>query len=111
LLREARRRLLSAAPATLEGALDFYTLQGLYDLLLHPQEDSFDVPRIGRALGALGLDLLAFDLPSPALRARYRWDHPGDPAMRDLDAWAALEREQPSLFRSMHRFWCRKPAR
>ncbi|HEX8466329.1 MAG TPA: class I SAM-dependent methyltransferase [Allosphingosinicella sp.] len=111
LLREARRRLLSAAPATLEGALDFYTLQGLYDLLLHPQEDSFDVPRIGRALGALGLDLLAFDLPSPALRARYRWDHPGDPAMRDLDAWAALEREQPFLFRSMHRFWCRKPAR
>jgi SAM-dependent methyltransferase len=111
LLREARRRLISAPPAMLEGSIDFYTLQGIHDLLLHPHEDSFDVPRIGRALDALGLELLAFDLPSPALRARYRWDHPEDPGMRSLEAWAALERDQPSLFRSMHKFWCRKPAR
>ena len=111
LLREARRRLIAAPPAILEGSIDFYTLPGIHDLLLHPQEDCFDVPRIGRALDALGLELLTFDLPSPALRARYRWDHPEDPAMRDLEAWAALEREQPSLFRSMHKFWCRKPAR
>jgi SAM-dependent methyltransferase len=110
LLREARRRLIAAPPELVEGSIDFYTLQGVHDLLLHPQEDSFDVPRIGRALDALGLELLAFDLPSPALRARYRWDHPEDPGMRDLGAWAALEREQPSLFRSMHKFWCRKPA-
>lgn len=111
LLREARRRLIAAPPAILEGSIDFYTLPGLYDLLLHRHEDSFDVPRIGRALDALGLELLAFDLPSPALRARYRWDHPDDSGMRDLGSWAALEREQPSLFRSMHKFWCRKPAR
>jgi SAM-dependent methyltransferase len=109
-LREARRRLIAAPPAILEGSIDFYTSQGIYDLLLHRHEDGFDVARIGRTLDALGLELLAFDLPSPALRARYRWDHPRDPAMRDLDAWAALEREQPSLFRSMHKFWCRKPA-
>ncbi|MET1111736.1 MAG: class I SAM-dependent methyltransferase [Allosphingosinicella sp.] len=111
LLREARRRLIAAPPALLEGSIDFYTLPGIYDMLLHPQEDSFDVPRIGRALDSLGLELLAFDLPSPGLRARYRRDHPGDPAMRDLEAWAALERREPLLFRSMHKFWCRKPAR
>jgi SAM-dependent methyltransferase len=111
LLREARRRLIAEPPAIVEGSIDFYTLPGVHDLLLHRHEDSFDVPRIGRALAALGLELLAFDLPSPALRARYRWDHPNDPGMRDLDAWAALERDQPSLFRSMHKFWCRKPAR
>lgn len=111
LLREARRRLISGPPAILEGSIDFYSLQGVYDLLLHRHEDSFDVPRIGRALDALGLELLAFDLPSPALRARYRWDHPEDPTMRNLDAWAELERREPSLFRSMHKFWCRKPAR
>jgi SAM-dependent methyltransferase len=111
LLREARRRLIAGAPAIVEGSIDFYTLPGIYDLLLHRHEDSFDVPRIARALDSLGLELLAFDLPSPALRARYRWDHPGDEAMRDLAAWAALEREQPSLFRSMHKFWCRKPSR
>ncbi|HEX8238780.1 MAG TPA: class I SAM-dependent methyltransferase [Allosphingosinicella sp.] len=110
LLREARSRLIAAPPALVEGSIDFYTLQGIHDLLLHPHEDSFDVPRIGRALASLGLELLAFDLPSSAARARYRQDHPQDPAMRDLDAWAALERTTPSLFRSMHKFWCRKPA-
>lgn len=110
LLREARRRLIAAPPALLEGSIDFYTLPGIHDMLLHPREDSFDVPRIGRALDSLGLELLAFDLPSPALRARYRRDHPEDPAMRDLEAWAGLERREPSLFRSMHKFWCRKPA-
>jgi SAM-dependent methyltransferase len=110
LLREARRRLIAAPPGMVQEGTDFYTLQGVHDLLLHPLEESFDVPRIGRALDALGLELLAFDLPSPALRARYRWDHPNDPGMRDLDNWAALEWEHPSLFRSMHKFWCRKPA-
>jgi SAM-dependent methyltransferase len=110
LLREARRRLIAAPPAMLEATIDFYTLQGIYDALLHPHEEAFDVPRIGRALDRAGLELLAFDLPSPALRARYRWDHPHDPAMRDLRSWAELERAQPSLFRSMHRFWCRRPA-
>ena len=30
--------------------------------------------------------------------------------MRDVEAWAALERNDPGLFRSMHKFWCRKPA-
>lgn len=111
LLREARRRLIAAPTGLVQGSIDFYTLQGVHDLLLHPQEESFDVPRIGRALDSLGLELLAFDLPSPALRARYRWDHPGDPGLRDLANWAALERDHPALFRSMHKFWCRKPAR
>jgi SAM-dependent methyltransferase len=110
LLREARRRLIDAPPGMVQGSIDFYTLQGVHDLLLHPQEESFDVPRIARALDSLGLELLAFDLPSPALRARYSWDHPDDPGRRDLGNWAALERAHPALFRSMHRFWCRKPA-
>jgi SAM-dependent methyltransferase len=111
LLREARRRLIETPEKMVEGSVDFYTLAGIHDLLLHPREDSFDVPRIARALDALGLELLAFDLPSPARRARYRWEHPGDPGFRDLEAWAALEREEPWLFRSMHKFWCRRPAR
>jgi len=107
-LREARRRLLQGPAGLVEASLDFYTLAGIHDLLFHPQEDSFDVPRIARALDRLGLELLAFDLPSPAHRARYRWEHPEDPDMRNVEAWAAFERDDPLLFRSMHKFWCRK---
>ena len=109
LLRAARRRLIEEAPALLADAYDFYSLAGLHDLLLHRHEDPFDVPRIARALDALGLELLAFTLPTPHARALYLQAHPGDPRLRDVNAWAALEQAEPSLFAGMHGFWCRKP--
>lgn len=110
LLREARRRLIERAPDLLAAWPDFYTLAGVHDLLLHRHEDPFDVPRIARALDRLGLELLAFDLPTPRHRARYREDHPDDPAFRDVAAWAALEKREPFLFQAMYDFHCRKPA-
>jgi 16S rRNA (guanine(966)-N(2))-methyltransferase RsmD len=110
LLREARRRLIERAPDLLASSPDFYSLAGVYDLLLHRHEDSFDVPRIVRALDRLGLELLAFHLPTPGHRARYRREHPEDPAFRDVEAWASLERREPFLFQGMYSFHCRKPA-
>ncbi|HEX8573930.1 MAG TPA: class I SAM-dependent methyltransferase [Allosphingosinicella sp.] len=110
LLREARRRLIERSPDLLASWPDFYTLAGVHDLLLHRHEDPFDVPRIGRALDRLGLELLGFDLPTPWHRARYREENPGDPAFRDLAAWAALEMREPFLFQAMYDFHCRKPA-
>jgi SAM-dependent methyltransferase len=109
LLREARRRLIERAPDLLAPWIDFYTLAGVHDLLLHRHEDPFDVPRIVRALDRLGLELLAFDLPTPFHRARYRREHPDDPAFRDVAAWAALEKREPFLFQGMYNFHCRKP--
>ncbi|MEA3016183.1 MAG: hypothetical protein QOI38_905 [Sphingomonadales bacterium] len=108
LLREARRRLIETAPQLVAGTSDFYTLGGVHDLLLHRHEDPFDVPRIRRALDRLGLDLLAFLLPTPAHRARYRQRHPDDPLFRSFDHWGALEKEEPFLFSRMYDFWCRK---
>jgi SAM-dependent methyltransferase len=110
LLRAARRRLIERAPDLLATWSDFYTLAGVHDLLLHRHEDPFDVPRIARALDRLGLELLAFHLPTPFHRARYRRDHPEDPAFRDVEAWAALEKREPFLFQAMYNFHCRKPA-
>lgn len=110
LLREARRRLIGRAPDLLATWSDFYTLAGVHDLLLHRHEDPFDVPRIARALDRLGLELLAFDLPTPRHRARYREEHPGDPGFRDVAAWASLEKREPFLFQAMYDFHCRKPA-
>jgi SAM-dependent methyltransferase len=108
LLREVRRRLIEKGRRLIAGAFDFYSLAGVHDLLLHRHEDPFDVPRIVRALDSLGLELLAFDLPTPFTRARYRREHPDDPHFRDTAAWSALEKRQPSLFSGMYKFWCRK---
>lgn len=110
LLREARRRVIERAPELLASWPDFYSLAGVHDLLLHRHEDPFDVPRIARALDRLGLELLAFELPTPWHRARYRDEHPEDPAFRDVSAWAALEMREPFLFQAMYDFSCRKPA-
>jgi SAM-dependent methyltransferase len=110
LLREARRRLIEQAPALLSSWTDFYTLPGVHDLLLHRHEDPFDVPRIANALDRLGLELLAFHLPTPFHRARYRAEHPDDPGFRDAEAWSALEKRDPFLFQGMYNFHCRKPA-
>jgi len=111
LLREVRRRLIDKGRRLIAGSTDFYSLAGVHDLLLHRHEDAFDVPRIVRALDSLGLELLAFDLPTPLARARYRREHPHDPHFRDTAAWGALEKRQPSLFSGMYKFWCRKPGR
>jgi SAM-dependent methyltransferase len=108
LLRAVRRRLIDHAPTLLGGSPDFYTLGGIYDLLLHQHEDCFDVPRIVRALDRLGLDLLAFVIPASAARAAYRRDHPEDPLFRDAEAWASLEKKNPFVFAGMYDFWCHK---
>lgn len=110
LLREVRRRLIRRAPQLMLGSGDYYTLAGIHDLLLHPREDPFDVPRIVRAIEALALELLAFELPTPLACARYRREHPDDPDFRDVAAWSELEKAQPFLFSGMYKFWCRKPA-
>jgi SAM-dependent methyltransferase len=110
LLRAVRHRLIEKAPDLLSDSYDFYTLAGLHDLLLHSHEDPFDVSRIKRAIDSLGLELITFALPTPYHRARYRREHPGDPCLRDVAAWASLEKTEPSLFAGMHKFWCRKPA-
>lgn len=113
-IRRARRRMLEAegdpSAAWMTRSADFATLEGASDLLLHPHEDPFTVPRIGRALEATGMRLLRFlDAPPPVERA-YDAMFPDDPRRRDLAHWAAFEKRHPRVFAGMYRFWCGKPA-
>ena len=68
LLREARRRLIAEPPEMIEGSIDFYTLQGIHDLLLHPQEDSLRRPpdRPGARRSGAGAARLRPALPRPS---------------------------------------------
>lgn len=108
LLREVRRRVIAAGKAPVQS-LDFFTIGGVHDLLLHRHEDPFDVARIQRNIDRLSLKLLRFQLPTDADKAAYRRDHPEDPLFRDYAQWTACELRNPMLFSSMYRFWCRKP--
>jgi SAM-dependent methyltransferase len=113
LLRRVRRRILErpdhAATKPLMDTNDFSTLVGTYDLLLHPHEDPFDVPRIARALDRFGLRLIAFLLPSADAAARYDAQHPHDPRHRDMAAWARFEKSELPRYAGLYTFMCRKP--
>jgi SAM-dependent methyltransferase len=109
LLREVRRRIIERNPQGAPTTRDFYCLSGVHDLLLHRHEDPFDVTRVQRALGRLGLELIHFKLPTPQDDARYVAENPHDPLHRDFAAWSKTERDNPRLFAGMYDFWCRKP--
>ena len=112
LLRQIRGRLLPLAERPIIGAVvrsrDFHTLPGVPDLLVHRHEDPFDISRIERALDGAGLSLLQFELPTPALAARYQRAFPQDSGRRDAGAWARFVRETPELLASHFEFWCCK---
>lgn len=108
LLRTVRARLMRGPSSEVTRSPDFFHLGGVHDLLLHRHEDAFDVPRIRRAIEALGLDLLRIRLPAPSAQ-RYRAEYPADPHFRDFASWTAFERRYPRTFAGMYDFWCRKP--
>jgi len=103
LIREARRRLIATPVPGVTNSRDFFSTAGVHDLLFHVHEDCFDVPRIARAIDALGLKLLRFGLPTPEDATRYRELAPHDPLRRDLAAWHGYEIRHPSTFAGMYR--------
>jgi SAM-dependent methyltransferase len=109
LLREVRRRLLAEQNLPPLRSHDFYSLAGVHDLLMHPHEDPFDVPRIQRVLAALDLQLVRFGIPNNALCASYLAEHPDDPLQRDFECWNRLDRSNPLLYAQMFDLWCRRP--
>lgn len=108
-LRRVRQALLAlpaahpAAPAT--RLLDFQSLDGLRDLVLHVQEATFDPPGLARLLDGAGLGFLGFEIADPAILAAFRREHPA--RERDLAAWEAFEAANPDSFTTMYQFWAR----
>lgn len=113
LLRRVRQRFLEQpehpAAAYVVHSRDFATLAGTHDLLLHRHEDPFDIGRIERALDRAGMRLLAFDISSPAVAARYDSEFPDDPKHRDIKSWASFELSHPSIAPRHYTFWCGIP--
>lgn len=106
LVRQARARFIEEPDNPIVRSVDFYSMGGIHDLLFHAHEDAFDLPRIGRAIDALGLDLLQIDLPGA--RDAWRSEYPHDPYARNLPALHAWEMRNPRLFSGMYPIWCVK---
>jgi len=109
-IREARRILIADPVQRINTSRDFFSTAGVHDLLLHVYEEQYDVARMRSAIAGAGLELLGFDLPTPAIAARYAEMFPDDPWRRDYDHWAAFEMRYPTTFGAMYAVDCVKPA-
>lgn len=83
---------------------DFCSTSGCRDLLFHVQEQSLDLPTIGRWLEELDLDFLCFH-GDPVNWARHAARNPK--ALESLDFWIDYEAAHPLTFVGMYQFWCR----
>jgi SAM-dependent methyltransferase/Flp pilus assembly protein TadD len=105
--REARQFLLARNhPVT--RSVDFYSLSGARDLLLHPCEHRYTPLGVQALLAGAGLLVTGLaNVPTSGVAAyRARW--PDDDAMADLARWEEIETENPALFAGMIQVWCRR---
>jgi tetratricopeptide (TPR) repeat protein/SAM-dependent methyltransferase len=106
-IRAARQAILSlpmAHPARgVLGFVDFFSMSGCRDLLMHVQERSYTLPEIARDLETLQLRFLGFQVPA-TVQARFLAEYPG--RWLDLSAWDAFESAHPDTFAAMYQFWC-----
>ncbi|QJR34728.1 tetratricopeptide repeat protein [Gemmatimonas groenlandica] len=102
--RQAILALPSVHPARgVLAFIDFFSMSGCRDLLMHVQERSYTVSDIARDLDTLELRFLGFQVSS-AVQARFRAEHPAQ--WLELSAWEAFEAAHPDTFAAMYQFWC-----
>lgn len=87
---------------------DFYALSECRDLVFHPQEVCFDIPRIRRFIDQAGLRFVGFDFADPALFGAFRHAYPEPGSERSLDFWERFEDQHPDTFAGMYVFWVMK---
>lgn len=109
-IREARAAI-AALPRTHSARavvefVDFYSLSGVRDLVMHVQERSYTIPEIADTLAELRLKFLGFQLPQP-VQARFHAEF-GRDAVLNLAAWEQFERQYPTTFAGMYQFWTAK---
>lgn len=106
-IRASRQAILSlpaAHPARgVLAFIDFFSMSGCRDLLMHVQERSYTLPQIAHDLETLKLRFLGFQVPA-SVQARFLAEFPG--RWLDLSAWDAFESTHPDTFAAMYQFWC-----
>lgn len=111
-VRAARQVLLELPPNhPARGVIDtpeFFTLDGLHDLIFNVQEARFTPRGLRELLTAAGLEFLGFDHADLSVRAAFAAMFPHDSDGRDLDNWEAFEQRHPDAFAEMYQFWCRR---
>lgn len=110
-VREYRYRILIENEDAIDNKLslraDFFDLSRCRDLLFHPLEHRFTVPKIHHMINELGLDFMGFERPE-IIRSRYWTNYPSKKDWRNLDRWDEFEHKHPEAFGSLYQIWAKK---
>ncbi len=112
LARQYRDQMLArpepeAGEADLRRSVDFYSLSGFRDLVLHQSEVQFTIPEISDLLDENGLEFRGF-AAQPHVLELFADAYPDDPWPGLLENWQAFEEANPRAFDDMYQFWCQK---
>ena len=94
--------------AELCNSKDFFGLSNCRDLLFHVQEHRFTLLQIEKALKALKLKFLAFEMKDQTALKKFMKSHPSRSAPTSLSLWHKFELKNPDTFLGMYQFWCKK---
>lgn len=110
-IRAYRRQLMLDNAEIIDQGLslrwDFFDLDRCKDLLFHPLEHRFTIPRIGEFLLALGLEFRGFEKP-PLIPTQYWTPYPPRAERRNLAPWHAFEINNPDAFGNLYEIWAKK---
>jgi SAM-dependent methyltransferase len=109
-VREARQ-VLRALPAShpARGTVDtpeFFTIDGLHDLIFNVQETRYTPAQLQALLYVSNLEFLGFDFEDGQTLADFKRIHPNPSDALDLAAWEDYEQAHPGAFAEMYQFWC-----
>ncbi len=111
-IRAYRRRIMLEQPETVDERLslrwDFFDLPRCKDLLFHPLEHRYTVPKIGRLLADAGLEFRAIESPG-IIRNQYWTTLPEAREQADLNAWDRFEKRHPDAFGNLYEIWAFRP--
>jgi SAM-dependent methyltransferase len=111
-LRRARAELLALPlhhPARpVADTPDFFTLDGLHDLIFNIHESRTSPAGMKRLLADCGLEAIGVDAPPLLGGDAFRNEHPDPRTWADLDAWEGFEARHPNVFAHMIHVWCRR---
>ena len=110
-IRERRNRILHERENTIDNKIclrwDFFDLYRCKDLLFHPLEHCFTIPKIEHMLDTLALEFRG--LENPGLISTQYWTNlPAKDNLRDLSSWHDFEVKNPDAFGNLYEIWARK---
>jgi len=110
-IRKYRRFMMQDRPEVIDDELslrwDFFDLNRCRDLLFHPLEHRYTVPKIEHLLKELELEFRGFETPD-IIRTQYWTHYPSRKYLRNYSRWHQFELNNPDAFGNLYEIWSKK---